>query len=51
MCRNNAGLSLNDAPRQTKDGLEMMFAVNFIGESFSTISLQTLKSQMGPKYF
>ena len=32
MCRNNAGLSLNDAPRQTKDGLEMMFAVNFIGE-------------------
>lgn len=48
MCRNNAGLSLNDAPRQTKDGLEMMFAVNFIGEYFSTFSLKHSKPKWDP---
>ena len=48
MCRNNAGLSLNDAPRQTKDGLEMMFAVNFIGEYFSTFSLKHSNPKWDP---
>jgi len=42
---NNAGLSLNDAPRQTKDGLEMMFAVNFIGHyALTNLLLDTMRS-------